>query len=157
MEVVVPDRNTREVSFADIADIESGTYDFILRLHKGRLQWWAAGACQENDVRQLEITDQPDGIHGNLISGSSSLIAQLVSPVKGAPRSAFLCTLAKIATEAGVGLKGFADRGIPTASASAEFGVSDELSWPELFGANACAAFISTERSCTLQVFISSY
>ena len=148
MEVVVSDRSTCEVSFTDIEGDES-----ILRLHDGRLQWWAAGACQENDVRQLKFTEHPDGIHWNLIPGNTSLIAQLVSPAKGAPRSAFLCTLAKIATEAGVELKGFADRGT-TASASAEVSVSDQLSWQQLFGANTCAALVCTERSCTLQVFI---
>ena len=149
MEVLVSDRNMLEVSFTDIEGDES-----ILRLHEGRLQWWAGGACHENDVRQLEFTEHPD--ETLLIPGNSSLIAQLVSPVKGAPRSAFLCTLAKIATEAGVELKGFADRGT-TASASAELSVSDQLSWQQLFGANTCAALVCTERSCTLQVFIGSY
>ena len=147
MEVVVSDRNTREVSFTDIEGNES-----ILRLHEGRLQWWTGGACQENDVRQLEFIDE-----ALLIPGNGSLIAQLASPAKGAPRHAFLCTLAKIAIQAGVELKYSDPRAFPAPCASAELGVIDDLSWPQLLGANACAVFGCTDRPCALQVITGSY
>ena len=147
IEVVVSDRNTREVSFTDIEGNES-----ILRLHEGRLQWWTGGACQENDVRQLEFIDE-----ALLIPGNGSLIAQLASPAKGAPRHAFLCTLAKIAIQAGVELKYSDPRAFPAPCASAELGVIDDLSWPQLLGANACAVFGCTDRPCALQVIAGSY